>query len=400
MKRVWQKSATVLAGLLVTAMYATPQAYTVSAKPGAVNYIEGHAYLNGQPLSDKGLRATFLNANDTLSTDAGKAEILLTPGVFLRIGDNSQVRIISPSLTGTQLEVKRGEAMIEADGLLKENNIQVIDHGASITIEKNGLYRFTADDNPTAAVIDGKAEVYVGDKKTDIGKGHEIVLADLKEQKFDTKKEDDLYAWSNVRSEYDAATSYQSAKSLSANSFSAWGGYGFDPMYGPGWYWNSAFNGWGWLPGDGAFFSPFGYGFYGAGYLPYAPVVVAPVGGWHNGHWTGRHGTTATVPVNPSHPPAIGVVTGSPYANQVARSAVANSFASAGGFHTASGAPAASFSGGHFAGFSGARGGEASGGGIAHGGGFSGGGGHISAAGGGGFSGGGGHAGGGGGGHR
>ncbi len=391
MRRVWQRSATVLVGLLVTAMYAMPQAYTVSAKPGAVNYIEGRAYLNGQPLSDKGLRATFLNANDTLSTDVGKAEVLLTPGVFLRIGDNSQVRMISPSLTATQLEVRRGEAMIEADGLLKENNIQVIDHGASITIEKNGLYRFTADDNPTAAVIEGRAEVYVGEKKTDIGKGREVVLADVKQEKFDRMKEDDLYAWSNVRSEYDAATSYQTAQNVSANSYGAWGGYGFDPMYGPGWYWNSAFSGWGWLPGDGAFFSPFGYGFYGMGYLPYAPVVVAPVGGWHNGRWGGR-GTTATVPVNPNHPPAIGVVTGSPYANQVARSAVANSFASTGGFRTSSGAPAGSFSGGHFEGISSARGGAASAGGFS--------GGHISAAGGGGFSGGGGHASAGGGGHR
>src|SRR5205823_11016075 len=99
MKRVWQTSAAVLGGLLVAAISAMPQAYTVSAKPGAVNYIEGHAFLNGQPLSDKGLRSTFLNANDTLSTDLGKAEILLTPGVFLRIGDNSEIRMVSPSLT-------------------------------------------------------------------------------------------------------------------------------------------------------------------------------------------------------------------------------------------------------------------------------------------------------------
>lgn len=414
MKRVWQRSATLLTGMLVTAMYAMPQAYTVSARPGAVNYIEGHVYVNGQPLADKGLRTTFLNANDTLSTEAGKAEILLTPGVFLRIGDNSAVRMISPALTSTQLEVKRGEAMIEADGLLKENNVQVIDHGASITIEKNGLYRFTADDNPTAAVIEGKAEVYAGNKKTDIGRGHEMLLADLKQEKFDRKKEDDLYAWSNVRSEYAAATSYQAAKSVTAGNYGAWGGYGFNPMYGSGWYWNSAFNGWGWLPGNGAFFSPFGWGFYGAGYLPYAPVVMAAVGGGHNGQWAGG-GTTATVPVNPNHPPAVGIVTGSPYANQVARSAVAHSFASAGGFHTASGAPVGSFSGGHLAGFSGAHGGAASSGGFSHGDGFSGGGhaagggfshgdgfsggGHAGGGGGGGFSGGGGHAAGGGGGH-
>jgi hypothetical protein len=357
MKRVWQKPVTVLAGLLMTAMYAMPQAYTISAKPGAVNYIEGHVYLDGRALSDKGLREAFLNANDTLSTDLGKAEVLLTPGVFLRIGDNSEVRMVSASLTDTQMEVKRGEAMVEADGLLKDNNIQVLDHGASITIQKNGLYRFTAGDNPAVAVIEGKAAVYLQDKKVDVGKGHETLLADnLKEQKFDAKKDDDLYAWSNVRAEYDAATSYQTAKNVSVNNFGAWGGYGFGPWYGPGWYWDSAFNGYGWLPGEGAFFSPFGWGFYGAGYLPYAPVIVVPVnggGGVIKGKPTVPK-TTALVAVNPSHPPAIGAVTSSPYANQVIRSAVANSFASNGGFRTASGARVAVSSSGPFGGVSGA----------------------------------------------
>jgi hypothetical protein len=347
MKRVWQRSAAVLGGLLVVAVSAMPQAYTVSAKPGAVNYIEGRAYLNGQPLSEKGLRSTFLNANDTLSTDLGKAEVLLTPGVFLRVGSNSEVRLISPSLTDTQVELKKGEAMIEADGLTKENRIQVSDHGASILIEKNGLYRFTADENPTAAVLEGKAQVYLGDQKVALGKGRETLLVDnLKQQKFDTKKEDDLYAWSNTRSQYDAASSYHAAKSVNVNGYS--GGYGFDPgygsgfgsWYGPGWYWNSAFNSWGWIPGNGVFYSPFGWGFYGLSYLPYAPVVAVPVGGRYG------TGTKVAVPVNPSKPPAIGAVTASPAANQAARAQVAHSVAASGGFRTASGAPAPTVSGG------------------------------------------------------
>ncbi|MBV9034148.1 MAG: hypothetical protein JO182_06610, partial [Acidobacteriaceae bacterium] len=99
MGRVWKRPALVLSGLLMAAVYAMPQAYTISAKPGAINYIEGNAFLNNKPISDKSLKSTFLGANDTLSTDVGKAEVLLTPGVFLRVGENSQVRMISPSLT-------------------------------------------------------------------------------------------------------------------------------------------------------------------------------------------------------------------------------------------------------------------------------------------------------------
>jgi hypothetical protein len=55
MNRVWHTSSKVLAGLFLAAMYAMPQAYTVSARPGAVNYIEGHASLNGREISQKTL---------------------------------------------------------------------------------------------------------------------------------------------------------------------------------------------------------------------------------------------------------------------------------------------------------------------------------------------------------
>jgi hypothetical protein len=351
-------------------MYAMPQANTISAKPGAVNYIEGNVSVDGQPLSAKGLKATFLNPNDTLSTDVGKAEILLTPGVFLRLGDNSQIRMVSPSLIDTQVELQRGEAMIEVDQLVKENHISIVDHGASIIIERNGLYRFTADDIPKAAVIEGKAEVYFGEEKIDLRRGHETVLSDLlKPEKFDSKKEDELYAWSNIRSEYEASASYQAARNASAGSYGAlgYGGYGGYGPYsyglGPGWYWNSGFDSWCWLPGNGAFFSPFGYGFYGPGLVGYAPVVVVSGLSGRNG-WPGHH----MVPVNPKNPPAVGSgsptvgsptvgsVVGtrnnlpshyaSPAAYQAARAQAAHSFASSGGFHTASGAAAPTFTGG------------------------------------------------------
>ncbi|MGA8027014.1 MAG: hypothetical protein WB992_07700 [Bryobacteraceae bacterium] len=344
MKRVWQTSAKVAGGLVLTALYAMPQAYTISAKPGAVNYIEGNAYLDGRPISQKVLRATFLNANDTLSTDIGKAEVLLTPGVFLRIGDNSQIRMISPSLTNTQLEVIRGEAMIEAAGLMKDNSVQIIDHGASITLERNGLYRITGDEPPTAGVIDGKASLYLGERKVEIGKGHETVIASpLKVEKFDKKRDDDLYAWSNVRSEYDAAASYQTSTNAAINSYGGLGGYGFDGyglggygfngFYGSGWLWNNGFSSWAWLPGAGAaFYSPFGFGFYGPAYIGYAPVIYAPVYGGGGGTVTKK-----PVPVNPQHPPAIGAIAASPSANEAARVQAARSFAASGGFRTASG---------------------------------------------------------------
>jgi hypothetical protein len=330
MKRVWHTSSKVLAGLFLIAMYAMPQGYTVSARPGAVNYIEGHASLNDNEISQKTLGKTFLNANDTLSTDVGKAEVLLTPGVFVRIGENSQIRMVSPSLTNTQVEVTKGEAMVEVADLLKDNNIEILARGGSLRIEKPGLYRVTADDPPVAAVIEGKAQLSYNGRSVDLGKGKEAVIAaDLKREKFDTKKEDDLYAWSNVRSEYNAGASYAAARSVTSNSYSGynnvyggWAGYpgaglGYGYGFSPGWYYNGLWNSWAWMPGDGYFFSPFGWGFYSPAYIGYAPVVYVPVGG--------RTAPTP-VPVNTKRPPVVtvpGSVPRSPAALSAARNQTA-----------------------------------------------------------------------------
>jgi hypothetical protein len=423
MNRTWFLTACILTGLCFAVTPALPQAFTISAKPGVVNYLEGNASLNGQPILSSDLRSTALNAGDVLSTEAGKAEVLLTPGVFLRLGSNSEVHMISPSLIDTQLELRRGEAMIEVDQIVDDCRISVLNHGASVLIEKDGLYRLNADDAARVAVIDGKAEVYLGDQKVKLGKGKEVVLGDLlKPEKFDRKKEDELYAWSNVRSQYNASLSYQAARAAPVNGY----GYGFAG----GWMWNAGFNSWAWLPGDGAFFSPFGWGFFGPGAVAYAPVVSVPIrrgrweghGNWdrnHDGvpdgwrHHRGRGGTATAwggspgqpgastlVPVNPNRPPAMGV-SSSPWADHMARreawrarwgagSAPSPGFSAAqggGGGHPAWSGPRPSGNPG-----GGWRGGAAGGGGAWHGGGAAGGGhGGGAAAGGGTHSGGGMH---------
>jgi hypothetical protein len=229
------------------------------------------------------------------------------------------------------VEVTKGEAMVEVADLLKDNNIEILARGGSLRIEKAGLYRVTADDPPVAAVIEGKAELSYSDRKVELGKGREAVIsADLKREKFDTKKEDDLYAWSNVRSEYNAGASYAAARSVTANSYNngygntygGWAGYpgaglGYGYGFSPGWYYNGLWNSWAWMPGDGYFFSPFGWGFYSPAYISYAPIVYVPVGG--------RTGRTA-VPVNTKRPPVVtvpGSVPRSPAALSAARSQTA-----------------------------------------------------------------------------
>ena len=387
MKRSMGLPVKLLAGTFIAALSAMAQ-YTISARPGVINTIEGTAYVNGTHVTDaKAAQRMFLNPNDTLSTETGKAEVLLTPGVYLRVGANSEVRMISPSLTDTQVAVVKGEAMIEAMDLLKENSIRVKVGDSQIRLEKIGLYRFTASNSPAVAVFEGKASLEADGKKLDIGKDHELALdSQLKPEKFKAKEnQDDLYAWSKTRDEYSAAGSYSAAKTVASSSLSGggWSGYGssgFGPYGGPGWFYNPIFASYCWLPGDGAFFSPFGFGFFSPGYVMYAPVVYSSLGG------VVARGNGVAVPVNPNHMPVVATTTGNrptlltsagtPYRSSPAASYVGGVNASGG--HVSGHAMAAAASGGSApsgGGFSGAASGHSSGMSGAMSGGHSGGGG-------------------------
>lgn len=265
----------VLAGLLMATGCGFAQS-TVSARPGTVNYVEGHAYVDGQEMNQSQMGHLNLDVDQTLRTDPNsKAEILLTPGVFLRIGGNAEVKMVTPSLTDTRVAVTHGEALVDVAELFKDNHIEILDSGSSTTLLKTGLYRFNAD-SPEVAVIDGKARVQDGDSHADIGKGKEvpIVSGKLHANKFDRKAEDDLYAWSNLRSEYAAKASYASARNIYVNSYGSWGG-GWSGGWANGWMWNPYYSSWAFISGNSFAYDPFGWGFYSPRYIPYAPIYYA-----------------------------------------------------------------------------------------------------------------------------
>jgi hypothetical protein len=229
-------------------------------------------------IATKNLGSTEVGPGQVLQTTDGKAEMLLTPGVFLRLGDRSAVRMVSPSLTDTRVELLRGRAMLEVDLLEHENRLKVRDGGTDVRIEKKGIYAFNAD-RPQLAVYDGKASVQVDDKEVDVGKGKTLPLDPpaLKAQKFDRKQTDDLYAWSKLRSQYLAEANASSAQTVIVNNPGWWAG--------TGWYWNPWYSTWSFLPGTGYLYNPWGFGFYSPSYWQYNPPVyiTRPSGVWRGG---------------------------------------------------------------------------------------------------------------------
>ena len=210
----------MLVALLGLGLLGAPAFAAQQAGPGTVNYVEGAAYLEGAQLNAKDVGNANLDAGQVLTTGKGKAEILLTPGVFLRLDDNSAVKMISPDLTLTQVELEKGRAGIEVDQIHDQNNLQVIDAGVTTRLQKTGYYEFDAN-NPTAMVFKGKAAVEVADGKTREIKGHhELMLAAANGQPIATEKprdfdadksQDELYNWSSLRSQYLAESNNQIA---------------------------------------------------------------------------------------------------------------------------------------------------------------------------------------------
>jgi hypothetical protein len=267
-----------LAALLSAPAWAT-NAGSNSAVPGTLNYVEGQASIADQTLDHNAVGKATLEVGQSLNTDTGKAEILLTPGVFLRVGDNSSVTMQASGLADTELRVNQGHAMVEVDQIYPQNDLRIIEGDSTARIMKPGLYDFDLQQREMR-VFDGEAMVQDGDKQIKLKAGHELAVTNNspeKAEKFDKKamNGDDLYRWSSLRSDYVAEANVDAARIVVADGWGSgfWGpGWGYGPGWGwGGWYWDPWFSAFTFMPGGGIFYSPFGWGFYSPGLVYRAP---------------------------------------------------------------------------------------------------------------------------------
>jgi hypothetical protein len=280
-----------LAALFAPALFAldtqSAPAPTNPAVPGTLNYIEGSANLDGQTLGQNAIGSTTLAPGQVLSTTNGRAEVLLTPGVFLRLGHNTSVKMVSPDITNTAVNVEHGRATVEVDQLFQQNDIHVLVDRVPVQLVQTGLYEFNADQG-TVLVFTGKAAIDKGNHHwATIKSGHEVNVtagaADVNPTKFNANQQEQagIYRWSSLRSDYLSEANQQMA-----------GEYG--PGYAPGWYWDPYMVDYTFL-GPYSFYSPFGWGFapfgwggWGMGYPGYYGGYYG--GGYYGGRTVGPHG--------------------------------------------------------------------------------------------------------------
>src|SRR5260370_9504228 len=111
----------------------------ISAHSGVVHYVEGTAYVNTERVDPKFGQFPEIKQDQEFRTEEGRAEILLTPRVFLRVAENSSIRMVSNKLTDTRVHGLTGSAMLECDDIAKDNAIMPLYNGNPLIVTKPAL---------------------------------------------------------------------------------------------------------------------------------------------------------------------------------------------------------------------------------------------------------------------
>ena len=332
--------------LAVLAMAALPvHAQTViGAKSGVINWVEGDAFLGDKPYVMQPSQFGEVKETMVFRTEEGRAEILLPPGVFFRLGEKSSFKMISNRLIDTRIELLTGSAVMEIDDMAKEASVTVLCKDGTVTLSKAGLYRF--DSQPAQVkVYKGSADVAVKDQTVVVGAGKMVQLdgAVAMSEKFNIADTDSLDRWSHRRAEVLANANVSAAKQAHYGGYgvsnpcsTTYGGYNTGPYVRPfGTY----------IPCSGTLNSPYGYRYwsplavYRAFYAPqpvYSPSTNAGGFGSRASYPTmgstagGYSGTVASAPsVSASAPAAAS--SGSSAASSAGSSSAGHGSAASGG---------------------------------------------------------------------
>ncbi len=260
-------TATVLIGALPSGWGGEAIAqHLISTKAGFVNRAEGRVEIEryGSVDEERGRASTGtqMRNGDRLSTQAdGLAEVLLNPGTYLRLSPRTQIRAVETNLSSIHFELVRGSIILEVGEVGKTSPIQLDTPQGPLTIQRDGLHRIEAKGGVTRIAV-RQGDLWIGQpadvlrkQGTRIGRGK---LATLQPgtsapllARLDKDQADDFDRWSFSRAQtLVTANNIALRDSQSLTSLS------------PGWFFNPLTGGYTFIPRNGLFFSPYGFGFF------------------------------------------------------------------------------------------------------------------------------------------
>jgi hypothetical protein len=258
----------------------------VSTHSGLIYFFVGSVYLGDEHLEQKFGRFPDIGEGHELRTALGRVEVLLTPGVFLRLDENSSIRMLATVFSDTRVELLSGSAIFEVTETSPDTSVKLIYKNWQIRVPQEGTYRI---DTAPPRIRPYKGEVKVGTEGITetviVREGEVLPLAEvLVPERSATFGNDDFKLWAMTRSQAISADNTVAAGIVddpsqidSAGLVSA--GYTYFPLTGiPSLDIGS--------PYGLSFWSPFQStlsALYFPPYLLYGPLY----GGWPRGGWLG-----------------------------------------------------------------------------------------------------------------
>ena len=202
-------TALVLAFPLI-AFTQNREKFVISAKAGGVNAVTGRASMlphgNGE-WRQLTIRED-LEAGDLVKTEVdGRVEMLLNPGSYLRVGENSEFELSDNSLENLELRLIKGTAIVEVTGADDEDLfIGITTPHTRMSIVRRGLYRVSVVPGDNTELIVRKGRVMLEGSHTKVNGGNKVVFSSnsfsvAKLENADKKKVDALDGWSKDRAQ-------------------------------------------------------------------------------------------------------------------------------------------------------------------------------------------------------
>lgn len=215
MKRMCLSMTSFLALLVcLAAVGGTTQAqtrdkYLISAKAGGINFVSGNVTVErkGSGIEQSLRDQDNLEDGDVVRTGmGGRVEVLLNPGSYMRIAENSEFEMSETSLEHLRIKLRRGSAIIEVVGTDDTQlSLQVDTPQTYALLVKRGIYRINVLQTGVTEVMVRNGRALVGQMAQVIKGGKMIVVSrsSMSEvAKIEKRPKDSLELWSRDRAEY------------------------------------------------------------------------------------------------------------------------------------------------------------------------------------------------------
>jgi hypothetical protein len=247
--------------------------FVISARAGGVNSVSGKVmFRHGsaavwQLLTSK----DDLDSGDIVRTASdGLVEVLLNPGTYLRLPENSEFEMTDASLDALKIKLFKGSAIVEAAGIDGVEMLIMIDTPQTkVAIVRKGVYRINVMPTAQTEVIVRNGRALVGAEELKVKGGNKVLVGagvPVEVAKYDKKNQDQFDLWSKERAETLAQANQKLSERALNGFFSSYSRGDWANLYDASqsgiWFFNSRLRCYTFLPFSQGWGSPYGHSYF------------------------------------------------------------------------------------------------------------------------------------------